>query len=563
MKLRVEYIKRKHKKKVYSYPFLVSSYRDEKGVPQRKIVQKLSNLPDHAVEALRIALKTGSANNLIPRDQIKYDNSLPFGDTWAVWSLLEQLGIVKALKKLSEPHQVAIIASIIDRVVSDKPASKRALRDSFEYSILKRILRQEEQICLSEWYNALDLLYHHQMAMQKVLFQNDIEQLYLYDITSTYFEGEHCPLAKYGYNRDKKKGKMIIVIGLLTNSQGRPIAIRVFSGNTNDQTTVLSQVKELRDEFGVKELVFVGDRGMITSKRIGELESDDYTWVKYITALKRKEMMDFVGDTTHPIQLSLFDHQNLVAVNHDGKRYVLCHNPLRTEEDRTTRLCLLEKTEEKLRCIATSVSSGRLKKKDKIARRLYRWINKWNMERFFRVTYDEGEFEYSRNEEVIKSYEVLDGCYVITSNVEPKEMNTIELHAKYKDLKYVENAFRSMKVSDIVMRPVRHWNVTRVRGHVFMCMLAYLVIWEAKKRLHPLLEREPDTRDCEGKSLREIWSELRRITIGRIELGLESFEQISTVTKEQQKILNLLKVSMNKKAKNLCRQKFGSEMEQS
>jgi len=389
-------------------------------------------------------------------ESINYNHSVPFGDAWAVWNLLLQIGIIKALKRLPNKHQVPIIASIIDRVINPKPYSKRALFDAFQSSVLKRIVPQEDDTCLTDWYKALESLYNHQMPIQKVLFSGDKVKIYLYDITSSYFEGTCCPLSTWGYNRDGKKGKMIIVIGLVTDSQGCPIAIRVFKGNTSDQTTVMDQVKELKDEFGIHDMTFVGDRGMITSKRISDLEGDEYSWVKYITALRRKDMMDFVEEDTHPIQLSLFDHNNLVEVSHEGKRYILCHNPLRKEEDQETRLILLSKTEEKLQSIANNVQDGRLKKKDKIARRLYRWINKWNMERFFTVKYEVGFFEFSRKEEEIERYSVLDGCYVVTSNLEEQKMSCNELHQQYKDLKYVENAFRSMKVSIVNLRPIRH-----------------------------------------------------------------------------------------------------------
>lgn len=551
MKMRVEDIKRPYKDKVYSYPFLVTSYRDQNGVARNKVIQSLSHLPKHAVEALRIALHSEGRVDSVPVDTIKYLDSLPFGDIWAVWSVMKQIGIVDALEMLPENHQGPIIASIIDRVINPKPYSKRALWDAFENSSLKRLLGADERIPLSQWYEALDSLYSCQMDIQKQLFSGDTNKIYLYDITSSYFEGTHCPIADWGYDRDGKKGKMIIVIGLLTTAEGRPIAVRVFPGNTNDQTTVIEQIRELKDQFGVEEIIFVGDRGMITSKRIAELESGDFNWIKYITALTRKEMMGFVEDSKHPVQLGIFDHFNLVEVTYEGKRYILCHNPMRKIEDEKNRLRFLDKTEGKLKAIEKSVKERRLKNKDKIARRLYRWINKWNMERFFEVEYEEGFFSFSRKKQEIERYSVLDGCYVIVSNVDGQQMTSQEVHSRYKDLKYVENAFRSMKVSDLFLRPVRHWSETRVRGHVFMCMLAYLVVWEVKKRLDPILQRDPETKECEGKSLREVWDALRHITIGRIKIAGIVSEQISTLTKEQRKIVKMLGTPIGKKASEM------------
>jgi transposase len=551
MKMRVDYIGKSYKDKVYSYPFLVTSYRDENGVSRNKVIQSLSHLPEHAVQALRTALRSEGKVDSVPVDTIRYLDSLPFGDTWAVWSVMKDMGILDALEMLPENHQGPIIASIIDRVINPKPYSKRALWDAFESSSLKRLLGADERIPLGQWYEALESLYRCQMDIQKQLFPGQTHKVYLYDITSSYFEGTHCPIADWGHDRDGQKGKMIIVIGLLTTAEGRPIAVRVFPGNTSDQTTVIEQIRELKDQFGVEDLIFVGDRGMVTSKRIAELDSGDFNWVKYITALKRQEMMGLVHDAEHPIQLGLFDHHNLVEIGYEGKRYILCHNPLRKVEDEQIRLKLLDKTEQKLKAMEKSIQAGRLKKKDKIARRLYRWINRWNMERFFEVDYGEGFFRFSRKKQEIERYSALDGCYVIVSNVDEHQMTPQEVHARYKDLKYVEEAFRSMKVSDLFLRPIRHWTETRVRGHVFMCMLAYLVVWEVRKRLDFLLQRDPPSNECEGKSLREVWDTLKRITIGRLSIGGIESEQISPVTKEQRKILSMLGTPIGKKANQM------------
>jgi len=546
MKLRVEYIKRPYKDKVYSYPFLVSSYRNENGKPRNKVIQSLSHLPDYVIDAIDASLRSEKRPKTVPIETIKYLDSLPFGDTWAVYSLMKSIGIIDAIELLPEVHKTPIIASIVDRVINPKPYSKRALFDAYEGSAIHRILMDNWR-SLNYWYIALESLYRCQTEIEKKLFPENAGKLFLYDITSSYFEGECCPLAFFGYDRDGKKGKKQIVIGLLTGHSGRPIAVRVFKGNTNDQSTVIDQINQLKSQFNISDLIFVGDRGMIVRKKIEDIESD-YPWVKYITAIKRSEMMALVEDETHPIQIGLFDQKNLAEVIEGGKRYILCHNPFRKSQDGMVRKRLLDKTEEKLKSIENSVSQGRLKAKDKIAKRFYTWINKWNMGRFFNVSYDEGSFFYSRNEEEIKRYSVLDGCYVIVSNVDKKDMETEEIHAKYKDLKYVEQAFRTLKSSDLFVRPIRHWNPDRVKGHVFMCMLAYLVIWEAKQRLKEVLERDHKNRKCEGNSLREVWDSLSKITIGRIKIGGINVEQIGTIKRDHRKILNLLGAPLNKKA---------------
>ena len=311
----------------------------------------------------------------------------------------------------------------------------------------------------------------------------------------------------------------------------------------------MDQIRQLRDDFGIQEMIFVSDRGMITHKRIEDITNGDYKWLDYITALKRSEMISCVEDENHPIQLGLFDTKNLAEVIFGDKRYILCHNPLRENEDALTRNRLLDKTEAKLQSIADSVYKGRLKNKDKIAHRLYRWINKWGMERFFKIGYDHGYFNFQRDQDEIKRYARLDGCYVIVTSLSKDRMEAEEARARYKELKQVEKAFRSMKTADLFDRPIRHWNSDRVRGHVFMCVLAYLIIWEARRCLDDMLQRDPEARQCDSKSFREIWEVLARISIGYINLPGQQIEQISTINDHQSKILKKLSVSLDKKAR--------------
>jgi transposase len=231
-----------------------------------------------------------------------------------------------------------------------------------------------------------------------------------------------------------------------------------------------------------------------------------------------------------------------VEVEKDGTRYVLCHNPERKERDRQTRERLVDLTEEKLECIRKNVDAGRIKKKDVIAHRLYRWINRWGMERFFEVTYDEGSFSYRRKEEEITRYEVLDGCYVIRSNAATWRETTEELRDHYKDLKYVEQAFRTMKTTDIQTRPIRHFNEPNVRGHIFACFLAYRVIWELRSRLSPVLERDPETKRCEAGSLADIWRELGTVSLAKLEARGKIYTKLSQIEERVKKILTLCNV---------------------
>jgi len=547
MKMRVAYIPRPHENKTYRYPFIVQSYRNEEGKPRTRTIMNLSPLPEHVVQAIDTALRNGDGGDTISASDVHFEDALDFGHVWGVWRLMEQLGVVAPLDLLPRNHRHAIAAMIVDRVVNPLPFSKRALRDDFAGSPLARILDNPATGALNDWYEALESLLANQPAMEKALFPRGAGRVFLYDITSSYFEGTHCSLAAFGYNRDGKKGKMQIVIGLLCDAEGRPVSAQVFEGNTADQSVALSQVNILRETFGVQEIVFVGDRGMITSKRIEELGGDDYKWARYITAIKRSDMMEMVEDEKHPIQIELFDEKNLVEVREGNVRHILCYNPMRRERDAAVRLRLLEKTEEKLASLEANVRAGRLKNKEKVKKRLWRWINRWGMERFFAVETGEGRFAWRRNEEQIERYSRLDGCYVITSNIEPGGMETAEVVARYKSLQQVEKAFRSMKTADLFVRPIRHWNADRVKGHVFMCMLAYLVIHEARRRLAEFLKRDPQTRECDGDSLREIWKTLTGVKIGILKIGAKTVEQLNPLTAFQKQLLKTLGAPLNKK----------------
>ena len=330
---------------------------------------------------------------------------------------------------------------------------------------------------------------------------------------------------------------------MICDADGCPIWIDVFKGSTSDQTTVKKELLNLKLKLGLEGFTFVGDRGMLTRARIEELEQEGW-WeaFTYITALPRKEMMAFVEDATHPIQLELFDHKRLTEVEEGGTRYVLCHNPQREQRDGETRLRLLALTEGKLESLRANVAAGRVKKKDVIARRLYRWLNRWGMERFFETACGEGAFTYARREEEIERYARLDGCYVIRSNVEAASQATEELRDRYKDLKYVEQTFRTMKTTDIQTRPIRHFNEMQVRGHLFACFLAYRVIWELRQRLAPVLERDPESKRCEAGSLAEIWRELAGITVAKLEVNGQTHLKLSSITPYAQKLLTLCRV---------------------
>ena len=550
MKLRVAYAKRRYKNTVYETPLVVTSYRDENGVARNKTIVSLAKLPSYVVRLIDQALKRGDTEVLdeyVHPDEMHHLGSLVVGPVFAVLTLMKQLGIFGlVLAHLTRQQALAIFAIIVERVISTKPLSVMALQRRFAQEPLAYVLDAGKSPALKTWYRALACLEDHRESILQALYQRNHTpgQLFLYDITSSYFEGVTCPLAAFGYNRDGKHGKLQVVIGVICDESGCPIWVEVFKGNTSDQTTVKQQLINLHTKLGVEGFTFVGDRGMVTHARIGELEKEGW-WESftYITALTRREMMALVEDEDHPMQLELFDHQNLAEVEEGGTRYVLCHNPERMERDRETRERLLQLTQEKLDMIKKNVEAGRWKQQEVIAKRLFTWENRWGMARFFEVHYGEGRFSYSRREAEIERYRRLDGCYVIRSNVKAPDQTKDELRDRYKDLKFVEQAFRTMKTTDIQVRPIRHFHEPHVRGHIFACFLAYRIIWEFRQRWQPVLRRDPDTQECEAGSLAEIWRALGSITLAKMKVREKIYyklsEEISTYVN---KLLKLAKI---------------------
>lgn len=546
MKMRVAYAKCRYKDKVYETPLVVTSYRDEHGTSRNKTIVSLAKLPKHVVKLVEEGLKRGDASALeqcVSLEEIKYGGAVVVGPAFVVLTVLKQLGVYEAVQSSLPPQQAAAIVNIVvERVIASKPLSVMAQQRRFAQEPVAFLLGICEAPALKTWYCALATLESRREGMLQGLFARNHApgDLYLYDITSSYFEGETCPLAAFGYDRDGKKGKKQVVLGVICDGDGCPIWIDVFKGNTSDQTTVRQELLNLKTKLGLEGFTFVGDRGMVTHARIEELEKEGW-WEEfsYITALTRHEMMALVEDEHHPIQLELFDHQRLTEVEHEGTRYVLCHNPQREDRDRETRLRLLALTQQKLESLRANVAAGRVKRKDVIARRLYRWLNRWGMERFFAVTLDEGAFTYKRREDEVERYARLDGCYVIRSNVAAQRQGTEDLRDCYKDLKYVEQAFRTMKTTDIQTRPIRHFNEMQVRGHLFACFLAYRVIWELRQRFAPVLARDPDIKRCEAGSLAEIWRDLSGITVAKLEAHGKTLLKLSHITPNVQKLLTL------------------------
>jgi hypothetical protein len=294
-KRRVKYYTRVKNGKIYRHPWIGYSYRNKNGTPDFKREVSLVGIDEQQVNAIEEALR--GRDETVASSQFNFLGSQDIGASWTAYCIATELGIITELESFEEKHCVALTAMILDRVVTPLPHSKLGLWEMLPESGLERVVAPEGMnLGLHDFYSALEKIYEKQNSMQKSLFdqRETIDRMFLYDITSSYLEGTECPLAMFGYNRDGKKGKMQIVIGLLTNSAGRPIAIEVFEGNTSDQTTVMERIDTMRTEFGISEMIFIGDRGMVTKARRSDLDAEEYSKVKYISALTRKEFHQFI-----------------------------------------------------------------------------------------------------------------------------------------------------------------------------------------------------------------------------------------------------------------------------
>ena len=348
-----------------------------------------------------------------------------------------------------------------------------------------------EEASADELYGAMDWLLKRQRRIERRLAKRHLEDgsLVLCDVTSVYFEGKKCPLARHGYSRDRKRGKPQIVFGLLCNRDGCPVAVEVFEGNTADPATLGAQVHKLCERFSLERMVMVGDRGLLTNARIREdLEPSGLSWISALRAPQIRTL----AQQGH-LQLSLFDQRDMAEISvpdlYPGERLIVCRNPLLAAERTRKRLELLDSTERKLDAVvkATRRHKSPLRGSDKIAVRVDRALGAYKVGKHFDVEITEDSFEYHRNQERIAEEAALDGFYVIRTNVPEDRLPANEAVRSYKSLSRVERAFRSFKSVDLKVRPVHHRLASRVRAHVFLCMLAYYVEWHMRRSLAPLL----------------------------------------------------------------------------
>ncbi len=480
---------------------LRESYRED-GKVKKRTLANLSKWPDELVEGLRVLLKGGVA---LPSmgDAFEILRSRPHGHVAAVLGTLRALGLEKLLDRRRSRERALAVAMIVARILD--PRSKLATARSLAGETLAHTLGGELGVGdadADELYRAMDWLLRRRDRIERHLAERSLADgsLVLCDVTSTYFEGRKCPLARRGYSRDGKRGKLQIVFALLCDGRGCPVAVEVFEGNTADPGVVGAQIRKLRERFSLSRIVLVGDRGLLTGARIREeLQPAGLEW---ITALRADAIRKLAngGD----LQLSLFDERDLAEIessDYPGERLVVCRNPLLAAERARKRGELLAATERELEKVAAATRRERspLTDPEKIAVRADRALRSRKVGKHFdtEVAAD-GRFAYARNEERIAAEAALDGIYVIRTNVPAEELSAGDVVRSYKSLGRVERAFRSYKSVDLKVRPVHHRLEGRVRAHVFLCMLAYYVEWHMRRALAPILfdDDDPDAAEA-------------------------------------------------------------------
>ena len=486
------YVDKQGRRKDYSSAYLRRTYR-EAGKVKNETVANLSALPDHVIDLIDAGLK---GTPLVPAaEAVTITRSLPHGHVAAVAAMAAKLGLPALLGPAGRQRDLAL-ALIISRVVA--PASKLSTLTWWADTTLGTDLGAAGA-STDDIYAAMDWLAGQQDAIEAGLARRHLapdvnpSKMALFDLSSSWLEGTHCPLAARGYSRDGKKGKLQIEYGLLTDPEGRPVAVRVFPGNTGDPAAFTQIVTVVRDKFGLRDMVMVGDRGMITSARIAALNQtgdgaprpDPYGWITALRAPAIKKLMADDG----PLQLSLFDQQDLAEItspDFPGERLIACRNPVLAADRARKREDLLQATEKLLAPIIARVQAGRLTGAGPIGVEVGKVISRYKTAKHFQVTITDASLAVTRKQDQIDAEAALDGFYVLRTPVPASQLDGPAVVTAYKNLKYVERDFRSIKADDLDLRPVFRRLEERVKAHVLICMLACYLVWHLRRAWAPL-----------------------------------------------------------------------------
>jgi len=473
---------RKYKDQVYHTHLLRRSYR-EGGSVKNETLGNLSHLPDPLIEIIRRSLQ---GETFVPLAQaFEIVGSRPHGHVQAVTLAMQRLGIATLIGSKPCAERDRVLAMIAARII--EPAPKLATTRWWHTTTLAEdfgVAQANED----DLYAAMDWLLARQDAIQKKLAARHLREggLVLYDLSSSYFEGTTCPLAKRGYNRDGKKGLLQVNYGLLTDARGCPVAVSVHEGNTADSRTFMPAVQKLRADFGIERMVMVGDRGMVSQKAIDAMRDSD--GIGWITALKSASIRVLI-EQKH-LQMGLFDERNLLELSspdYPGERLVACRNEALAQLRAHKREDLLAATERNLDKIKARVDAGKLSGQDAIGVRVGKHINQYKVAKHFELTIAKAALSWSRKPDSIASEAALDGVYIIRTSVPATQMEAPDCVRNYKSLANVERAFRSIKTIDLKVRPIHHRTADRVRAHIFLCMLAYYVEWHLREAWRELM----------------------------------------------------------------------------
>jgi transposase len=519
---------------------LRSSFRQD-GRIQHQNHGRITGLSLDQLKLIQAAFR----GEVIPSDSPQAFQTLAskeYGASYVLLQLARELQLDQALYSRSEPWVKDCLAMIVGRVVY--AGSKLALSNQAPNTALWELCGVNGWVDVeTHCYLPMDRLLARQKAIQQTLARKHLHHghLVLYDITSTYFEGTYAQsdLVLFGYNRDGKKGHEQIVLGLLCNDQGCPVGVEVFAGNTQDAATVVGKIRELRQDYGLEAVTFVGDRGMITQANARQLEQVE--GLHTISALTHRQIVELLERQV--IKAELFDEKQIVEVidpECPQRRYCLCRNPESAARETATRQRLLDLTQAGLAKIAARKKKGAV---DRLGAQVGKVLARYRMGKFVEWAIQEGRLQWRWKEQLIAQEKLFDGCYIISTDVPAQQMKAAEVVAGYKSLSSVEQAFRNLKTVALEIRPVYHKNDPRILSHVFLCVLAYYLQWHLEERLQPLFEQ-----DGVGKrrrwTMENVIERLKAIRRQRVRANGVEFDQVTRADEEQQKILDLLKVKL-------------------
>ena len=537
----IEEIKKQQGNKVYTSILIRESYRDN-GKVKHRTVANISKLPAEHVRQLKASLKGEKCNYKV--SDLNTGQSYEYGGSFALRELAKDIGLDKAIFSRETQWRENILAMIVGRILYQ--GSKLNLVNTYMDTALWEIAGHKFGIrpnVEKDCYRPMDELLKRKDRIERKLAKKHLKQgtIVLYDITNTWLEGEYkdSEIVKYGRGKGGKRGYKQVAIGLLTNAEGCPVGVEIFRGNTSDQTTVLDQIKKISEKYGIKEAVFVGDRGMLTQARINEIDSN---YFKTVTALTHTELSAMIEKES--IQMDLFDEMNITEIidsENEEIRYMLCKNEKEKRKERDTREALIKKVEVLL---GTKAAVKRKRDKKKTCAGVGRIFEKYKIEKFFLWDVDDdGKLTWNRKEQKIEEEKLLDGCYVIKTDVS-KEMNKEKVVEAYQGLQKVEQAFKNMKTILLELRPIHHKLDDRLKAHIFIVMLAYYLQWHFLQRVKPLFDND-GVGDERRWSLDIIIKRLKSITKSEQLIGdIVVKANISKPDMEQKEILKLLKIKL-------------------